>query len=234
MTNAENSYRSRSSRRVRTHRSRALALLLSALIGLPVIGALTPAAPVSAAGGVVNVLTDGDGAGTCAPPTPETPGTCPTLRAAVNYANSPSNASTTIVVPKGRYTLGSTLVITGAGTTIEGAFSPVGVAPTLIDANGKRAFDVRAANVTISGVAITKGNAGNGAGGAILVGRGADFFTLAESTIFGNVGRDGAGLDINAVELTGRALHIRGQQRNSQGWWNPRGWHALCRRQHVH
>ncbi len=155
----------------------------------------------------------GDGTGSCtvAPTTV----TCPTLRVAVARANSV--IGTTITVPAGTYSLTKgPIAVNGAGTKIVGAASPVGANPTLVNAGGKRGFDVNAKNVSFSGIAITNGNGGLTGGGAIAVNLTATGFVLSDSTIFGNVGSVGGGVEvygsarIERSTFTGNSAVIKG------------------------
>ncbi len=99
----------------------------------------------------------------------------------------------------------------------------MGAAPTLVNAGGKRGFDIVAKNVTFSGLAITNGNSGLLGGGAIAVNLTATGFVLSDSTIFGNVGSVGGGLEVlgsalverstftgNSATIKGGAIHASG------------------------
>ena len=161
-----------------------LALLSSTVAIVPVGASVPPAADL-----VVNTAVDD--AGDCSAGNNDT---C-TLRAAIDAANAAPG--TTIEVPAGTYTLTQgPLAITGANTYVFGAFSPIFVNPSLIDAGGDRAFEIAADGVTLAGVAITNAGSGNQNGGAVLVKRGVDDFLLSQSSIYANTGRNGAGLHL--------------------------------------
>src|SRR6478735_644083 len=177
-----------------------------------VIVALVATAVVSSTAGTASAIVApptpilvtglGDGTGTCAVAQPTT--TCTTLRAAV--ARASSVPGTTITVPAGVYSLTKgPIAVNGAGTKIVGAASPVGATPTLVNAGGKRGFDVNAKSVTFSGVAITNGNGGLTGGGAIAVNATATGFVLSDSTIFGNVGNVGGGVEVFGTALIERS-----------------------------
>ena len=77
--------------------------------------------------------------------------------------------------------------------------------PDAVNAGGKRGFDVNAKNVIFSGVAITNGNGGLTGGGAIAVNATATGFVLSDSTIFGNVGNVGGGVEVFGTALIERS-----------------------------
>ncbi len=161
------------------------ALLAAVLAASPTVAAEIPAAPDLA----LLVNTDVDGVGDCSE------GATCSLRAAIDAANGSAPGVTTIEVPAGTYVLSQgPLVVTADDTYIFGAFSPASVNPSLIDADGGRGFEINADGVTLAGLAITNGDAGNQDGGAVLVKRGAVDFLLSQSTVSDNNAKNGAGL----------------------------------------
>ena len=84
-----------------------------------------------------------------------------------------------------------------------------------------------------SGIAITNGNGGLTGGGAIAVNLTATGFVLSDSTIFGNVGSVGGGVEVYGSALIERST-FTGNSAVDQGWWHPRQRHRRSRQQHVH
>ena len=132
------------------------------------------------------------------------------LRAAVAAANASTGA--TITVPAGTYLLNG-----GAGAdtgdldltkpvTIVGAAKPSGAAATSIVGSGDRIVDLAATatTVTLRGVRLSGGNAGNNSGGGIRTATGTNL-TLVESTVTANSAKEGAGVHNSGTLLVDRS-----------------------------
>ncbi|MEY2523228.1 MAG: large repetitive protein [Ilumatobacteraceae bacterium] len=143
------------------------------------------------------------------------------LRAAVAAANASSGA--TITVPAGTYLLNG-----GSGSdtgdldltkpmTIVGAGKPNGSAATSIVGSGDRVFDLAstATAVTVRGVRISGGNAGNNPGGGIRTVAGTNL-NLVESTVSGNSAKEGAGVH-NSGTLTVERSTLSGNTTSGKG-----------------
>jgi CSLREA domain-containing protein len=105
-----------------------------------------------------------------------------TLREAFNH----SSGGDVVLVPAGRYLLGSSLTLFHT-LTVRGA----GVGQTIIDGNGKgRAIEIdNAGDLDLGGVTVTGGRPASGAGGGILVTVGdgtPGVLTLRDSVVSGN------------------------------------------------
>ena len=204
------------------------AALFGLVVAAVVVGASAPTNAQEATTAVVRVTGDADdGSGVCGPLPDGVPG-CSTLRAAVSVANSASEP-TTVEIGSGTYELTQgPLVITGANTRLVGAGEPVSFAgglvvagdATLIDANGAgQGIVVDAANVSISGVAITGAAGARKSGGGIVVRRNVNGFVLSDSTIVDNRGDEGAGvaIDRNASGLIERSTFVGNAATNKGG-----------------
>jgi hypothetical protein len=143
------------------------------------------------------------------------------LRAAVAAANASSGA--TITVPAGTYLLnGGSGSDTGdldltKAMTIVGAGKPNGSAATSVVGSGDRVFDLAstATAVTIRGVRISGGNAGNNPGGGIRTVAGTNL-NLVESTVSGNSAKEGAGVH-NSGTLTVDRSTLSGNTTSGKG-----------------
>ena len=217
-----NTHRHRGSDRPRRASSKVAAFAIVGALAATAVASSSTFGTASAIVVPTPVLVTGFGDGTGACTVAPTTTTCPTLRLAVGRANA--SPGTTITLPAGVYSLTKgPIAVSGAGTKIVGAASPVGASPTLINAGGKRGFDVGAKNVVFSGIAITNGNGGLTGGGAIAVNPTATGFVLSDSTIFGNVGSVGGGVEVygsalierstftgNSAVIKGGAIHASG------------------------
>ena len=183
------------------------AALFGLVVAAVVVGASAPTNAQEATTAVVRVTGDADdGSGVCGPLPDGVPG-CSTLRAAVSVANSASEPTAPVEIGSGTYELTQgPLVITGANTRLVGAGEPVSFVgglvvagdATLIDANGAgQGIVVDAANVSISGVAITGAAGARKSGGGIVVRRNVNGFVLSDSTIVGNEASSGAGVAVD-------------------------------------
>jgi hypothetical protein len=187
-------------------RSLALAVPLAAGVVLT-----APPAPAAATGRAISfaVSTTADahdadpGGGRCADPA----GQC-TLRAAVEEAAAqPPGTAVSITLPAGTYglSLGS-LDFDGGPLTVTGA----GARATVIKATGQhRVLEVgRSATVTLSGVTITGGEAGDASyGGGVLT---SGHLTISDSIVAGNRATAGGGIANAGGTLTVRGTAITG------------------------
>jgi hypothetical protein len=197
--------------------------IVSGAVLQPLLGAPASAAPAPQY--FVGTQTDLTSGASCTSGTP-TP-SC-SLRAAVAAANATTGA--TITVPAGTYVLNG-----GSGSdtgdldlnkpmTIVGAGKPGGATATSVVGSGDRVFDLAATatNVTIRGIQITGGNAGNNPGGGIRTATGSTL-TLLESTVSGNSAKDGAGvyssgsLTVDRSTLSGNTASGKGGGLNNAG-----------------
>jgi hypothetical protein len=163
--------------------------------------ALGPEGPLfsqSASAPIVNVLSD-DGDGTC------TEAKC-TLRDAIAFAD-----------PYAEITFAVTGTITLAGTalTIEKDLTIAGPGASILSVSGNgqgRVFTISGAYVSISGLAITGGNATEGGGIAVFSAAYPGSLTLRNSQVLANTATDfGGGIYVNHAQLI---------LRNSDVWHN--------------
>ncbi|MDH3753744.1 MAG: hypothetical protein OEU32_07710, partial [Acidimicrobiia bacterium] len=119
-------------------------------------------------------------------------GVC-SVRAALEESGAAPGS--TVLVPSGTFVLTEGELSISAATTIQGAAAPPGPAASTIDAGGaSRVVDIDADDVIIGGVVLTGGNAGNANGGGIRINNNRSL-TLVDSTVTGNIARDGGGID---------------------------------------
>ena len=116
------------------------------------------------------------------------------LREALDQANDPNNAGSTVRVPPGNYQLSAgQLTVLGQGTSVTGLGTRAsGV--LVVAANNSRVFDVQASGVSVAMLTVTGGDLkGRNRGGGIQVQSGASL-DLADVQVDGNSAYEGGGL----------------------------------------
>jgi hypothetical protein len=176
-------------------RVRLLAGIASLSLVASGLGAITASATAAGATTPLNytVSSTTDATGSC------NVSACTSLRAAVTAANN--NAGSTISLGAGTFTLTLGELPLTKAVTIQGvAKSPAtGNSPTTISGNNSsRVFNISATGVTLDGLVITQGKAGNNNGGAIIINSGANV-TLKRSTVSASSSGQGGGIEVDGT-----------------------------------